>query len=158
MATWTCEECGRTFGAKGRGHMCAPGVSLEDFFASGGPWLQPVFEAVHAHLETLDGELIVDPLDGLVQFKNGPVFASIRSMKKWAALGFSLGRDAGSSRISRKVVEYHGRYYHVLNVTSADQIDDEVREWLTEAFHLRDGGSRSSSDPMIPDDVEVDIV
>ncbi|MEM9712597.1 MAG: DUF5655 domain-containing protein [Actinomycetota bacterium] len=157
MATWTCDDCGRTFGAKGRGHMCSPGVSLDDFLASGGPWLEPVFHAVHAHLETLDGELVVDPLDGLVQFKNGPVFASIRSMKKWAALGFSLGHDAGSSRVSRKVIEHHGRYHHVMNVTSADEIDDEVREWLTEAFHLRDVGRRSA-DPMIPDDVEIDIV
>ncbi|MEO1064129.1 MAG: DUF5655 domain-containing protein [Actinomycetota bacterium] len=162
MATWTCEECGREFGSRGQGHMCAPGVSLEDFFAGGGPWLEPVFEAVHGHLSTLDGELIVDPLERLVQFKHGPVFCAIRSMKKWAALSFSLGHEVTSSRISRKVVEHHGRYHHVLNVSSADDIDDEVREWLTEAFYLRAPGrpsSRpSSADPMVPDDVDVDIV
>jgi hypothetical protein len=37
-------------------------------------------------------------------------------------------------RISRKVVAYHGRYHHVANVRSPDDLDHRLRAWLTEAY------------------------
>jgi len=36
--------------------------------------------------------------------------------------------------MSRKVIPYHGRYYHVLNVRGPEDIDDDIRNWLTEAY------------------------
>ena len=69
---WTCPDCKRSFGAKGRGHMCQPGITLEHYFASARPEAKPIFEAVNAHLVTLDGDLIVDPLSKMIRFKNGP--------------------------------------------------------------------------------------
>lgn len=39
-------------------------------------------------------------------------------------------------RIARKVLENGGRYYHVINIKSPDQIDDDVKRWLTEAWGL----------------------
>jgi hypothetical protein len=37
--------------------------------------------------------------------------------------------------ITRKVVEYNpGKYHHVVNVRNAEDIDDDIRDWLTEAY------------------------
>lgn len=52
----------------------------------------------------------------------------------WVALGFSLDRQLQSARLSRKVIAHGGRYHHVVNVRDATEIDDEMREWLTEAW------------------------
>ncbi len=150
---WTCPDCKRSFGAKGRNHMCQPGLTLEEHFAAARPEAAPIFEVINAHLETLDGDLIVDPLSKKILFKNGPTIAILESMTKWVALGFTLRRRVVSTRFSRKVIDYQGKFYHVVNLTSAAQVDDELLEWLSEAFHKGDGPS-VGADPMVPDDID----
>ncbi|MEM9033988.1 MAG: DUF5655 domain-containing protein [Actinomycetota bacterium] len=157
MAIWTCDECGRSFGAVGRSHMCAPGSTLEDFVDGAVPWAGEVVELVLSHVRQLDGELIVDPLAEKILLKNGPTFALIGRMKRWVALSFNLRRSLSSGRLSRKTTEHAGGYWHTINVESADQIDDEVRAWLTEAFYGEEP-SEAEGDSMFPDDVDVDFV
>jgi hypothetical protein len=50
------------------------------------------------------------------------------------ALSFSLSRRMDHPRITRKVVPYGGRYFHVVNLREPDDLDDEVRAALTEAY------------------------
>jgi protein involved in ribonucleotide reduction len=57
-------------------------------------------------------------------------------MTKWVAVCFHLDQQIESPRISRKVIANGNRYYHVVNVRIADQIDEELGVWLTEAFEL----------------------
>lgn len=52
----------------------------------------------------------------------------------WVALGLSLSRRAQHPRITRKVIEYHGRYHHVANLRSPEDLDDDLRDLLTEAY------------------------
>ena len=149
MERWTCPDCQRQFGKPNQSHTCSPGFTIDDYFATAKPWERAIFDRVADHLEGL-GDVIVDPISIGILFKNGPVFCQLRAMKRWTALGFSLDRRLTSARISRKVVEYHGKYFHVVNVDDPAQIDDEVLGWLTEAYRLYGGGS----DPMVPDDVD----
>lgn len=48
--------------------------------------------------------------------------------------GAALARQVWHERIVRKVVEYHGRYHHVANLRSPEELDDRLRGWLTEAY------------------------
>jgi hypothetical protein len=32
------------------------------------------------------------------------------------------------------VIAEHGRYWHVANLATPDDLDDQLREWLTEAY------------------------
>ncbi len=154
---WTCPDCKRSFGAKGRNHTCKPGLTLDEYFASARPEARPIFEAINAHLETLEGDLIVDPLDKKILFKNGPTIAIMDSMTKWVALGFTLRRKVSSKRFSRKVIDYQGKYYHVANLTDPEQVDDELLEWLTEAFYKGEMPAEGA-DPMVPDDIDEDFL
>lgn len=139
--------------------MCAPGLTVEEYFTSAQPWERPIFDAIAGHLEEL-GEVIIDPIAMGIQFKNGPVFCMLRAMKRWTALGFSLRRKLNSDRLARKVTGHHGRYYHVINVDDAALIDDEILTWLTEAYHVAGGTEhllepdQATGDGMVPDDVE----
>lgn len=154
---WTCPKCKRSFGTKGTGHMCRPGLTLDEFFASARPEAQPIFEVINQHMESLDGDLIVDPLDKKILFKNGPTIAILDSMTKWVALGFTLRRKVASKRFSRKVTDYQGKYYHVLNLTEPEQVDGEVLDWLTEAFYKGDVPNDGDSG-MVPDDIDEDFL
>ncbi len=166
MALWTCPDCRRDFGAVGRNHMCSPGLTIDEFVDAAPDFVAPVLSAVLDHLRAVDadadGDLIIDPLARKVLFKNGPTFCILDVKSKWVAVGFSLRRSLPSGRLSRKTSDYGGRYYHVVNVVDADAIDDEFREWLTEAYHHGVGGGSADAqpsrcDPMVPDDVDFEI-
>ena len=68
-------------------------------------------------------------------FLNNPrKFAELRPKDKWVAVSFSLRRRAGHPRITRKVVEYGNRYWHVANIREPSAIDADLLDLLTEAY------------------------
>ncbi|MFW2383194.1 MAG: DUF5655 domain-containing protein [Acidimicrobiales bacterium] len=136
-------------------------MSLEEYFADAKPWERPIYDVVNGHLSELEGgDLIVDPIAMGIMFKNGPMICELRTKTKWTALGFSLARKLSSKKLSRKVVAYapSGKFFHVINVSDPEQIDDEILDWLTEAYYLPLGGRPPEvSDPMVPDDIDDDF-
>ena len=82
-------------------------------------------------------------------------------MTRWTALGFSLGRKLTSDILSRKVSGERNQFYHVVNLHGPDDVDDQILEWLTEAYHTA-GGTLDTyyadmawdDDPMVPEDVD----
>jgi len=133
MPGWTCPACERQFRRVRQSHECAPAMSLEEYFSTGPPRERPIFEAVLGHVRTL-GPVHVEPVSVGIFLKRVQTFAELRPKDKWVALSFSLARTVQHERIVRKVVEYHGRYYHVANLRGPEDLDDRLRAWLTEAY------------------------
>lgn len=133
MAGWTCPECRRRFRRAGQSHECSPAMSLDEYFSTGPPHERPVFEAVLRHVSTL-GPVHVEPVSVGIFLKRSQTFAELRPKDRWVALSFSLPHAVEHERITRKVVAYHGRYYHVANLRSPDDLDDRLRGWLTTAY------------------------
>ena len=85
------------------------------------------------HLDTV-GPVHVEPVSVGIFLKRARRFAELRTMQKWVALSFSLPRRVEHPLIVRKPIAYGGRYYHVVNVRGPEDIDDDIRGWLTEAY------------------------
>ena len=133
VSRWRCPDCSREFGRTRQQHDCAPGLTLEEYFATGPPHERPVFEAVHAHLAQYD-DLYVEPLAVGIFFKRRRTFAQLRPMRRWVQLSMLLPRKVDDPRISRKVVDTGSSFYHVLNIAGPEQVDETVRGWLDEAY------------------------
>ena len=108
-------------------------MSLEEYFATGPAHERPVFDAVMSHLHQV-GPVHVEPVSVGIFLKRSRTFAELRPMTKWVALSFSLLHPARHKLITRKVVQYNGRYYHVANVAKASDIDEGLVDLLTEAY------------------------
>jgi hypothetical protein len=108
-------------------------MSVEEYFSTGPAHERPVFEAVMAHLATV-GPVHVEPVSVGIFLKRAQTFAQLRPRDRWVALSFSLPRKVDHERIIRKVMEYHGRYFHVANLRGPGDLDDRLRAWLTEAY------------------------
>lgn len=133
MAGWICPTCSRRFGKRNQSHECAPAMSLEDYFSTGPARERPIFEAVMAHLDPV-GPVHVEPVSVGIFLKRHRSFARLRPMRDWVALSFSLPRIVRHPLITRKVVAYHGRYHHVVNLRGPDDIDARIVGWITEAY------------------------
>ncbi len=133
MPRWTCPDCGRQFGRTKQGHECSPAMSLDEYFATGPPHERPVFDAVMAGLTDI-GPIHIEPVSVGIFLKRSRTFAELRPMTKWVAVSFALERTLTSQRISRKVYDAGRTKYHVVNVRTPAEVDDELLEWLTEAY------------------------
>lgn len=144
---WVCPDCERRFGRVNQGHECAPALSLDEYFETGPAFERSIFEAVRTHLSTVTDlagdDIWIEPVSVGVFFKRRSTFLSLRTMTKWIATCFYLDRKLDHGRISRKVQEHNGRYYHVVNVRSAEEVDDQLCEWLTEAWEADAPADRS---------------
>jgi len=113
-------------------------MSLDEYFTTGPPFERPVFEAVLAHLETL-GPVHVEPVSVGIFIKKDGSFLELRPMQKWVALSFPLDRVVEHPRIARKPIVTPTRTFHYVNLRNAEDVDDVVKDWLTEAYFLRTG-------------------
>jgi hypothetical protein len=56
-------------------------------------------------------------------------------MRRWVAVSFRLQRVVQHPRIVRKPILNHGgRFFHVAHVEAADDLEDDLRALLTEAY------------------------
>jgi hypothetical protein len=133
MPAWDCPKCRRRFARVNQGHECAPAMSLDEYFSTGPAFERPIFEAVMRHLDTI-GPVHIEPVSVGIFLKRARSFAQLRPMTKWVALSFSLAHPVQHRAITRKVMQYHGRYWHVANLRGADDLDDPLRAGLTEAY------------------------
>lgn len=130
---WTCSSCGRVFGRRGQSHDCAPGLTLEEYFETGPDHERPVFDALMRQLAPL-GPIHLDVVSVGIFLKNPGKFAELRPMQRWVAVAFPLRRRAHHPTITRRVVEYGNRFWHVANVATPDDIDDALVDLLAEAY------------------------
>lgn len=132
MDIWTCEACGREFG-KRQSHVCAPALSVEQYFGARPPVEREIYEAVRAHLESL-GPVIVEPVGVGIFFKVRRTFVELRPKSKWMSLSFGLNRRVEHARIARTTRTNSARTYHGVNIVAPEDIDEQVLAWLTESY------------------------
>jgi hypothetical protein len=132
MPTWTCPECNRTFGRRNQSHQCAPAMTEQEYFATGMQLERQVHDAVKGHLANLD-PLQVEYVSVGIFFKRSRTFAELRPMRDRVRLSVLLSRRLQHPRFVRA---YRGttRSAYFIDLRSADEVDAEVQEWLTEAY------------------------
>lgn len=134
MHGWICPTCGRLFERTRQSHDCAPGLTLDEYFATGPAHERPVFDAVMAHLATV-GPVHTDIVSVGVFLKNPHKFAELRPMQNWVAMSFALGHSACHRTITRKVTEYHNRFWHTANLATPADFDEPLQDLLTQAYN-----------------------
>lgn len=108
-------------------------MTVAEYFRTGPPFERPVFEAVMAAVKPL-GPVHVEPVSVGIFLKRAGRFAQLRPMTKWVALSFSLRRQVHHPLITRKPLAHGDRWYHVINLKDPADLDDQIADWLAEAY------------------------
>jgi Domain of unknown function (DUF5655) len=137
MTGWVCTECGRHFARTRQSHECSPAMTLEEYFSTGPSHERPVFDAVHDYLVTL-GPIHIEPVSVGVFVKKEGSFVELRSMTRWVAMSFPLGRRIDHPKIARKPIDTGSRIHHVVNLHTPADLDDDVKSWLAESYSFVD--------------------
>ena len=133
VAGWTCPECQRSFGRRNQSHLCAPGLTLDEYFAVGPAFEKPIFEAVAEHLEAV-GAVHVEPVSVGIFFKRLRTFAELRPKRDRVVLSILLSRRLQHPKIARSYQGSGSRNAYFVNLYTPADVDEDVRGWLTEAY------------------------
>ena len=108
-------------------------MELEEYFSTGPAHERPIFDAVMAAIRDI-GPIHIEPVSVGIFLKRARTFAELRPKQRWVALSFSLPHRVVHPTIIRRVERYGSRYFHVANLARPEEFDDELREWLIEAY------------------------
>jgi hypothetical protein len=138
---WRCGKCGREFANRNQSHACGT-YDLEHHFRGKPPEIRMMFDQVRAMIESI-GPVRVLPEKTRIAFQVRMSFAQVTPRNNWLDAHVVLARQLESPRF-RKVETFSPRnHLHTFRISSMDEIDEELRKWLTEAYavgnqeHLR---------------------
>ncbi len=132
-AAWTCPACDRRFGRRNQSHECRPGTTLDAWFADRPPEHRRICDLIIDHLWEL-GPIDVDPVDVGVLIKRSRTFVELRPRRGHLALSFMLSRRVEDPRIFKRLSPSATRHAHFVELAEPSDVDDQLREWLTEAY------------------------
>lgn len=137
--TWACPDCGRTFANMNQWHSCLE-LSLADRLAESSATAVGLFHAIESVIAD-SGPYRIHAQRTRIAFIDRMTFASVVLAREWVDLGFVTAVAVGDERV--RTIEMYGptTFAHVVRVAAVDDIDSDVRDWLT-AAHRR--GSQDS--------------
>jgi hypothetical protein len=130
---WTCPECRRLFGRRNQSHTCVPAMSLEQYFAMCPPFERRVYDAVAEHLAGV-GPLQIEAVSVGIFLRRVRTFAELRPKRDRVVLSFLLSRPLEHDRIVKTWRGPGQRSAYFVDLRDAQDVDDAVRDWLTEAY------------------------
>jgi hypothetical protein len=126
-------------------HSCLV-VPLDRHF-EGREALRPVFDELVAAAEA-NGPVTVNATKSRITLQARMRFAAVETRRTRLKAHVVLGRRRESPRFTRIEHLPPAYYVHHFELARPDDVDDEVREWLREAYFRR---SREPADPPAPD-------
>lgn len=144
---WTCADCGREFHIPNGWHSCTFGRAVDDHLAGKPPEVVEAYHRFEAMVREI-GPIKVEPLKSRIGFKARATFAGASFTKSTLRASFALARRLDDARLH--VDSYGSRHVHILEVTDAGQLPDELREWLAEAYELGSAGAGRRGAPSSP--------
>ena len=131
---WTCPRCRRQFANRNQSHSCGQ-FTVEGLLDGKPPEIVELYERLAEVIERC-GEIVVAPTKTRILFKVRTVFASVAVNKNWLDVLFVLGRRLKHRRIKKAQKEYPG-IVHFLRVERGEDVDDDLANWLQEAYDHR---------------------
>jgi hypothetical protein len=135
MPRWTCPRCDRQFERANQAHECAPGITVAELLARHPAWVSEIYDRIISHLTSL-GPIHEDAVDVGIFLKSDRKIAEFRPRVRSAQLYLFLPAARESPPVQRSIRTGADRIVHLIKLTSAADIDAELRRWLTESYDM----------------------
>jgi hypothetical protein len=131
---WHCPKCGARLVSRNLWHSCGR-FALDDLFSNSAPGVLAAARKYVRLLESL-GDVQVLPQKTRLVAVARVRFAGLYPRKDYFMAAFALQRWLTNPRIVKKV-DYGPRWRgHYVRITTAADLDDELRGWLQESHDI----------------------
>jgi hypothetical protein len=132
--SWTCPECNRTFKNTNQSHSCVK-KSLDAHFIRKEPQVRATYDALESRLKAIF-DFQISPVINAIMFASESTFLAIKPKKSWIDLEFVLDREANEFPIHKTAKVSHTRYAHFIRIQEPKDVDDQLIDWIKNAFQL----------------------
>jgi hypothetical protein len=132
---WTCPRCGRQFANRNQSHTCGPRWTLAHHLDGRAPAVVEIVERVIGMARAI-GPIDVIPEKTRIALAARMSFAALVVRAGWVDGHVVLARRLESPRFRRIEVFSPRNQLHAFRLEVPDEVDDEVRAWLTEAYDV----------------------
>lgn len=129
---WTCPNCGRQFERQGQSHSCRP-YALEKHFER-KPAGKALYEKLKQAIEERLGAFKIESLECCIHFVSTSTFVAVKILKDKIRVDFSLNRRIENRRFHQTVQMSAHRFLYVVDIMTADEIDEALMQWIEEAY------------------------
>ena len=130
--SWSCPRCARTFAHEGQFHSHDT-VDVDDHFAGRAKHLRMCFDKL---IGSLPSDVQVEALKTVIILSARTTFAFITVQTRRLKVGVFLDRRLDSPRVVKVDVISSRKIATEVTVRAPDDVDDELRQWLREAYEL----------------------
>ena len=130
---WRCPRCQREFANRNQTHACGALRTLDDHFRGKAPAIRALFDEVVRLLDAI-GPVRVLPEKTRIAFQVRMSFAQLTPRHRWLDGHVVLDRRLESPRFLRIQTFSERNHVHVFRLTRPEDIDEEFRAWLVEAY------------------------
>ncbi len=134
-ALWRCPRCGRAFANPHQSHTCALLGDLDRHFVGTAPAVRATFDELLAVVQSI-GPVEVLPEKTRIALHVRMSFAACVPRSRWLDGHLVLARRVDSPRFRRIETFSPRNVLHAFRLTSPEEIDDEFRGWLREAYDV----------------------
>jgi hypothetical protein len=129
---WQCPKCGAKLVTTNMSHSCGR-YSLKALFAHSDPGVLRIFDRL-AEMVRECGPVTIIPQKTRVMFQVRVRFLGCMPRKAYLLCNFEFAQRKAHPRF-RKIETYAPRWHgHELRVDSEQELDDQVAEWIREAY------------------------
>ena len=132
VARWVCPQCDREF-ANRQSHVCVTGITVSELLGRHPAWMGAAYAVIIDHLRSL-GPIHEDTVSVGIFLKSDRKVAEFRPRVRTVLLWFFLPHPLEHPRLGRTERVAAGRYGMTLSLTSAEEVDDQLLDWLAEAY------------------------
>jgi len=132
---WTCPDCGRVFTQRNQWHSCGR-YTVQSHLDAVSPLVGELYKDF-VELVQGCGEVIIEATKTSIAFKSPGLFAVLHFQKQSLKVGFWLPRRIDHARITRVEMITPQEYVHDVKITSTDDLDEQLQNWLCEAYAIR---------------------
>ncbi len=133
---WRCPKCDRIFEKHGQVHSCHK-KPLDEHF-NNKDLAKKIFDSLVKEINRYIGTAEIISIPCCIHLFGKYDFLAALPKKDRLEIRFSLNRAVGSSRVKQSVPLSGTSYKICINLHSANEIDDELLDWVKESYHLKD--------------------
>lgn len=131
---WACPKCGRRFVGRNMWHACGD-YSVERLLEGKGDRARELLDRFESLIAAC-GPYEVAPAKTRVAFMGRVRFAGVNAISdRGMTIAFALPRAMQHPRIRKVENIAPGWYGHWMRISSPDDLDDELLDWLRESYH-----------------------
>lgn len=131
---WRCPKCGRAFANRRQPHACAR-YTLRHHFRGKPRTIRLLFNRVVGALRAI-GPVRILPEKTRIAFQARMSFAQVTPRRAWLDGHLVLARRLDHPRFTRVETFSPRNHLHAFRLRAPDEIDDEFRAWLAEAYRV----------------------